>query len=94
MPLASLLATDSGIQGLCLSFQKDSQLCGYSELKFFEDQQGINLVAHYSGGKEIKGHLPPLLFSNTNIYAQYIFNSGALPPYMQDQQDTRLQFVL
>mmetsp|Transcript_5971 Transcript_5971/g.5270 ORF Transcript_5971/g.5270 Transcript_5971/m.5270 type:complete len:180 (+) Transcript_5971:4654-5193(+) len=65
-----------------------------SGIKFFDDENGINVISHVPAGNESRVKLPSLIFKQSKIWYTYYFNAEALPPFLQSECHSTLQAVL
>ena len=83
------------VAGLAIEFKEDSNLFKVSGLKFFSDEDGINVVEHiHSTQKSGLQNILPLVFDFPNVYYTHYFNSEALPVYMKNQSTTKLDCTI
>ena len=75
-------------------FHQDANLCLQSGLKFYNDQNGINLINQICSGSQQRRLLKPEVFQNNQVYYQYFYNSEALPEFQRQNYKSKLPCIV
>lgn len=90
LPLHDLIKVKEGEHaiGMVITFKKRANLTKTSEIKFYSDPKGADLLCTINAGSEGKTLLPPLTFNHGQVWFHYDPGTTAILP-LHEQSDSK-----